>query len=66
MATKAGATGDPACAEIATVTPAVDLSFLVGASLTVVDPDELLMFRIEPSSSDGGTENPVGLAIPSA
>ena len=68
MATRAGQTGDPACAEIAAVLPAVDLSFFdaVGKS-TVLCADELLMFiSDELSSSDGGAENPVGLAIPSA
>ena len=64
MATKAGTTGDPAFAEIA----AVDLSFfvVVGKS-TVLCADELLIFiSDELSSSDGGTENPVGFAIPSS
>ena len=26
-------------------------------------PDELLMFRTEPSGSDGGAENPIGFAV---
>ena len=68
MATRAGPTGDPACAEIATELPAVDLCFFVAAGKrTVLCADELLMFiSDELSSSDGGTLNPVGLAIPSA
>jgi hypothetical protein len=41
--------------------------FLVGFSFTVNEPDEPLMFTIEPSvSSEGGAENPVaGYAISS-
>ena len=65
VATSAGATGGPAFAEAATVAPAVAFCFFVGANLTVMDPEELLMFCIELSSSDGGTLNPVGFAIPS-
>jgi hypothetical protein len=39
----------------------VSFCFLVGAWLRgSVDPEELLMFTIEPSSSDEGTEHPVG------
>ena len=68
MATKAGTTGDPAFAEIATVLPVVDLSFFVGVGKSnVLCHDELLIFIFdELSSSDGGTKNPVGFATPSA
>ena len=68
MATREGQAGDPAFAEIATELPAVELSFFVAAGKrTVRCADELLIFiSDELSSSDGGTENPVGFAIPSS
>ena len=68
MTTRAGPTEDPAFAEIATVLPVVAFSFFVAVGKsTVLCADELLMFiSDELSSSDGGTENPVGLAIPSS
>ncbi len=64
----AGQAGDPAFAEIAAELPAWDLSFLFAAGKrTVLCADELLIFiSDELSSSDGGTLNPVGFAIPSS
>ena len=43
----------------------VGLRFLVGAGFITVDPDELLMLKMEASSSEGGAEYPVGYAITS-
>ena len=54
------ATGDPPFDGVAPVSAVVGLSFLVGAGLTAVDPDELLMFTMDTSSSEGGAEYPVG------
>ena len=37
----------------------VGLGRFVGAGTTAVDPDELLMFTMDTSSSDGGAKYPV-------
>jgi hypothetical protein len=54
------ATGDPPCGSISAVlATVVGLDRFVGPGTMAVDPDELEMFTMDTSSSDGGAEYPV-------